>query len=90
MNTQTKNHLLLSPSLKIKYRSTHNRLCFVETVSENCTLTQQIQDFLTEESPLKIFFESTNLKFTHRIRMLSTFYCIPRTETGDPNIYLLT
>lgn len=42
---------LICPPLEIMCRSIHDHLCSVDFVSESCTLTEQIQDYLTEELP---------------------------------------
>lgn len=44
---------LVSLSLEIMSRSIYGHQCFVDFVSESCTLTEQIQDYLTEELPLE-------------------------------------
>lgn len=43
----------MSPSLEIMCRSIHGHLCSGDFVSESCTLTEQIQDYPTEELPLE-------------------------------------
>ena len=43
----------MSPSLEIMCRSIHGHLCSVGFDSESCTLTEQIQGYLTEELPLE-------------------------------------
>lgn len=43
----------MSLALEIMCRSIHGYLCSVDFASESCTLTEQIQDYLTEELPLE-------------------------------------
>ena len=56
----------MSPSLEIMCRSIHGHLCSVGFVSESCTLTEQIQGYLTEELPWR---RQKNIKFLKKLKV---------------------